>query len=564
MAVRVSRCSHPVNCNAVSASADTITSLAAGRRNFTPFTASPAPAGRPQPKTVWLASHGMPKTAFHRPPTSPVSVPCSSLSDSAVSTSAQGINQVEDHVETEAVARAGWDPEGLLPPLTAVGTTDHFSRKRRSTPPAAPAAAIAPVEQAQGTANISTQQGQQGKMQQLAHSHTSATDILRSSNAQGTHDSSSSSSSSNSDPTQPSQLLQQQLLNTASTSVNNTPAQQVNNGHASTVGAVNDVLTPQWDDALQPVSAAQHSADESAAAKQALMTKLKTKFMPINLDTVGLKVLHVDPVVVTVDNFMSNEQCQELIQHIETTGLLQASKIGAGNAAAVSGSVEYNARRTSNSMLVTSSVQAQHPALKSIFEDIHHQAWQLLDAGNGRGWGRAGRMPAAGQYCFECPQVARYHTGQHFLSHQDAFPLPLARSNGFQRHATLLVYLNDVFEGGATRFDHLNVAVRPKRGMALLFFPAYSDGRPDERTLHTAMDAQDTKWIMQQWIARGPVASTTLMQSPQQEQTKPFKPSVEVFKVPAAAVVTPPSPNEPSKGKQKSGRKQTARKGFGK
>lgn len=61
-------------------------------------------------------------------------------------------------------------------------------------------------------------------------------------------------------------------------------------------------------------------ADESAAAKQALMTKLKTKFMPINLDTVGLKVLHVDPVVVTVDNFMSNEQCQELIQHIETTG----------------------------------------------------------------------------------------------------------------------------------------------------------------------------------------------------------------------------------------------------
>lgn len=105
-------------------------------------------------------------------------------------------------------------------------------------------------------------------MQQLAHSHTSATDILRSSNAQGTHDSSSSSSSSNSDPTQPSQLLQQQLLNTASTSVNNTPAQQVNNGHASTVGAVNDVLTPQWDDALQPVSAAQHSAGGPMADTQ--------------------------------------------------------------------------------------------------------------------------------------------------------------------------------------------------------------------------------------------------------------------------------------------------------
>lgn len=29
---------------------------------------------------------------------------------------------------------------------------------------------------------------------------------------------------------------------------------------------------------------------------------------------------------------------------------------------------------------------------------------------------------------------------------QDAFPLPLARSNGFNRHATLLLYLNDVAE----------------------------------------------------------------------------------------------------------------------
>jgi hypothetical protein len=34
--------------------------------------------------------------------------------------------------------------------------------------------------------------------------------------------------------------------------------------------------------------------------------------------------------------------------------------------------------------------------------------------------------------------------GQHFLAHEDAFPPLLAASNGFQRHATLLLYLNDV------------------------------------------------------------------------------------------------------------------------
>jgi hypothetical protein len=36
-------------------------------------------------------------------------------------------------------------------------------------------------------------------------------------------------------------------------------------------------------------------------------------------------------------------------------------------------------------------------------------------------------------------------------------------------------------QGGATQFDHLGIAVKPKQGKALLFFPAYADGTPDER-----------------------------------------------------------------------------------
>jgi hypothetical protein len=36
--------------------------------------------------------------------------------------------------------------------------------------------------------------------------------------------------------------------------------------------------------------------------------------------------------------------------------------------------------------------------------------------------------------------------GQHFLSHEDGFPSDVALSKGYQRRATLLVYLNDVLE----------------------------------------------------------------------------------------------------------------------
>merc|ERR1712187_547176 len=79
---------------------------------------------------------------------------------------------------------------------------------------------------------------------------------------------------------------------------------------------------------------------------------------------------------------------------------------------------------------------------------------------------------------------------------------------GLQRQATLLLYLNDVREGGETRFDHLGVSVRPKIGTALLFFPAFADGTPDSRTLHAAMDAVSVKWIAQQWIYRKLAPST--------------------------------------------------------
>lgn len=78
-------------------------------------------------------------------------------------------------------------------------------------------------------------------------------------------------------------------------------------------------------------------------------------------------------------------------------------------------------------------------------------------------------------------QVTHYAPGQHFGSHEDAFPTPTARSNGFQRRATVLLYLNDCPEGGRTQFDLLGVRSGPRRGSVLVFFPAFADGEPDDR-----------------------------------------------------------------------------------
>jgi hypothetical protein len=57
--------------------------------------------------------------------------------------------------------------------------------------------------------------------------------------------------------------------------------------------------------------------------------------------------------------------------------------------------------------------------------------------------------------------------------------------------------------GGSTRFDVLGLDVQPKQGKALLFFPSFSNGVPDKRTLHTATDAVSEKWVVQLWTASG-------------------------------------------------------------
>lgn len=105
----------------------------------------------------------------------------------------------------------------------------------------------------------------------------------------------------------------------------------------------------------------------------------------------------------------------------------------------------------------------------------------------------------------EEPQIVRYLMGQEFSWHHDEVP-STQLENGGQRIATLLVYLNTVNRGGGTIFKYLKdfngkpLTVKPVKGSALLFFPAFADGLPDDRTLHKGQVAGDTKWITQMWI----------------------------------------------------------------
>jgi prolyl 4-hydroxylase len=101
--------------------------------------------------------------------------------------------------------------------------------------------------------------------------------------------------------------------------------------------------------------------------------------------------------------------------------------------------------------------------------------------------------------------VLHYSPGERYKPHVDYIPdipanAPQLAARG-QRVRTLLVYLNDGFEGGATEFPHLDLAFRPPRGSAVVFDSVKPDGSVDPLTLHTgAATTKGEKWVISKWF----------------------------------------------------------------
>jgi hypothetical protein len=106
----------------------------------------------------------------------------------------------------------------------------------------------------------------------------------------------------------------------------------------------------------------------------------------------------------------------------------------------------------------------------------------------------------------EDSQILHYEVGQQFNPHYDFFDVKfpaLAREveRRGQRALTLLIYLNDNYEGGDTAFPVLGRAFKGRKGDALIFWNLGEDGAPDYRTQHTGTaPTRGEKWLFSQWI----------------------------------------------------------------
>ena len=107
-------------------------------------------------------------------------------------------------------------------------------------------------------------------------------------------------------------------------------------------------------------------------------------------------------------------------------------------------------------------------------------------------------------------QGQRYEVGQEFKAHTDYFDprgADFARycSVAGQRTWTVMLYLNDVEAGGATRFKAIDKIVQPEAGKLLAWNNLRPDGTPNPATIHHAMKVRaGLKYVITQWFRERP------------------------------------------------------------
>ncbi len=144
----------------------------------------------------------------------------------------------------------------------------------------------------------------------------------------------------------------------------------------------------------------------------------------------------------TVEDVLTDSECRGLIERIE------ASSPEIASISAIGGPV-VDERSRNNTRVISDDAALAATLFGRVQATIP---------------GRVSSMDVVGAN--ERLRYYRYERGQRFAPHHDG---SFVRNIKERSLLTLIVYLNDDFEGGCTSFLDLRVDVKPKRGMALLF-----------------------------------------------------------------------------------------------
>ena len=189
------------------------------------------------------------------------------------------------------------------------------------------------------------------------------------------------------------------------------------------------------------------------------------------------------PRLAVVSDVLSAEECDLLMRQAETS-MTRSEVITADNAGTTP-----DETRTSSGMYF-------EPGRLPLADDVQRRMMAMMGMPIDHG---------------EPLQVLRYGPGDVYQPHFDFFEPDGAdhvdSTVGLygQRVATMICYLADVDEGGATCFPEVGLEIRPRRGMAVYFTYVDADGAVDRTSLHGGAPViTGEKWILTQWARSRP------------------------------------------------------------
>ncbi|WP_409432246.1 prolyl hydroxylase family protein [Litorimonas sp. RW-G-Af-16] len=174
----------------------------------------------------------------------------------------------------------------------------------------------------------------------------------------------------------------------------------------------------------------------------------------------------------TVDNFLTPEECASIIARIKPK--LRPSQVSDFQ-------VDSNVRTSQTCDLG----RLDDPFI----EDIDERICKLI------GINKAYSEVIQGQY---------YQVGQEFKAHTDFFDLHEVETHCQvfgQRTYTVMIYLNDVEDGGETCFKRIGAEFKPVMGKAVIWNSLNPDGTPNMNSLHQANPVkQGYKAVITKWF----------------------------------------------------------------
>lgn len=197
---------------------------------------------------------------------------------------------------------------------------------------------------------------------------------------------------------------------------------------------------------------------------------------------VELAAVMSNPNIAVIRGLLSDEECDEVIRL--SRGKMKASQVVDRESG---GSYESSVRRSEGSHFDRGE--------NELVQRIEARLSALVDLPVNRG---------------EPLQVLHYGPGGEYKAHQDFFEpkdpgsAVLTRVGG-QRIGTVVMYLNDVPEGGETAFPDIGFSAKAIKGSAVYFEYQNADGQLDYRCLHAGMPViRGDKWIMTKWLRERP------------------------------------------------------------